>query len=1188
MCISIGSRVRGLLQQSRWNGLLGLLAIPLALGFSAQAQPPAEPVEEFSPTAFAASSWPRLFFADSDRLFFSAWDRIHGRELWVTDGTLAGTRLVRDVAPGQANSDPFGLVQLDESRILFFATDVHNRIEPWVSDGTAAGTRMLADFCLGTCGGVADAVPLGDGRALLLVTPDEAFQGFDLWVTDGTPEGTTPLLTPEPDEFPQPQQLMASAGRAYVVMKAQEGSGPFNSFELWISDGTSAGTRPLTDLGDARIDQLMPFQEGVAFRVLRDGEAAEIWTSEGAPANTRLFMDFADLDPSAVHWEWRWTATDDRGGIFFSVVEDLQTCSIWYVDGTQLGSRRFLDVTAVAPLPDFPDASTLACPSSLFYGANRLFFRYEQAGLNGRELWVTDGSAAGTQTLIELGDGDSDGETSLLTSYSGLVYFLGQRVDTSGPERQIYDGLWSSDGTPAGTTRLARFEGRGAVSSSFRLPMLEFKDQLISPGVGSASGVELWRTDGTIPGTRLWQNLAPDPSGTSVEEMVSSGDRLFLVASEATDLGDEYGLWVSDGTAAGTSRVALSGETFAEDRPRLLTPTDSSLFYIQRESELWATDGVAGDARRVGSVDAGSDLQLTALGDRVCYRFETNFWCSDGTAEGTGVLRAQGETLRGPGVIFRRGDKLWVSSSLGSDGRSYGIWETDGTAEGTRFLSEINGTVEGPQVGERTVVGDEAYFLTSDDSFSGPFLVGRLAQDPWRFETVATLGEFEGSFFHSQQTAFRGRFAFFLMFRSHIHLGISDGSQAGTRILRSFEIPLSLDRYDPQMTVVGNDLYFVVGTPEHGQELWATDGTAEGTRLVRDIEPGAASSNPHSLKAVGSVLLFSAGMAEEGVELWRSDGTEEGTRVVEEINPGSRSSDPRHLTLLGDDVYFTAWRDDLGSYLWRLDASDLKSRTCVPRPGRLCLGDDRYEVLLDWRDPRSGELGRAEAQPYSGDTGHFWFFNEENLELMVKILDGGPVNGYGWVFYGSLTDLAFWLSAVDLETGLSNTYVQRERETCGGADVRAFPLDGSLSDLSPPVPVAGPTALISRTQPPRYLAAPTTGACTPDATTLCLLDGRFQLSLEWSDQRRPGRTGDGMAVEGTDQAGYFWFFQPSNLELMVKVLDGRPVNGNFWVFYGSLTDVEFTMTVTDTMTGAETIYHNEPGNICGRTDTAAF
>jgi hypothetical protein len=77
-------------------------------------------------------------------------------------------------------------------------------------------------------------------------------------------------------------------------------------------------------------------------------------------------------------------------------------------------------------------------------------------------------------------------------------------------------------------------------------------------------------------------------------------------------------------------------------------------------------------------------------------------------------------------------------------------------------------------------------------------------------------------------------------------------------------------------------------------------------------------------------------------------------------------------------------------------------------------------------------------------------------------------------------------------------------------------------------------------------------------------------------------------VEGTDQTGYFWFFQESNLELMVKVLDGRPVNGKYWVFYGSLTDVEFTMTVTDTVTGAETTYYNEPGNICGRTDTAAF
>ena len=93
--------------------------------------------------------------------------------------------------------------------------------------------------------------------------------------------------------------------------------------------------------------------------------------------------------------------------------------------------------------------------------------------------------------------------------------------------------------------------------------------------------------------------------------------------------------------------------------------------------------------------------------------------------------------------------------------------------------------------------------------------------------------------------------------------------------------------------------------------------------------------------------------------------------------------------------------------------------------------------------------------------------------------------------------------------------------------------------------------------------------------------------VEWADQRS-GDTGVGTAVPGTDRSGFFWFFEPQNIELVVKILDARQVNGRFWVFYGALSDVAYTITVTDTETGEQATYHNPPGEICGRGDTAAF
>ena len=112
--------------------------------------------------------------------------------------------------------------------------------------------------------------------------------------------------------------------------------------------------------------------------------------------------------------------------------------------------------------------------------------------------------------------------------------------------------------------------------------------------------------------------------------------------------------------------------------------------------------------------------------------------------------------------------------------------------------------------------------------------------------------------------------------------------------------------------------------------------------------------------------------------------------------------------------------------------------------------------------------------------------------------------------------------------------------------------------------------------------------CVADAKTLCLLDGRFRVRVEWQDQHND-RHGTGDAQPFTDRTGFFTFFNPSNVELVVKALDGRALNGRFWLFYGALSDVAYTITVEDLVDGHATRqYVNAAGEICGRGDTAAF
>jgi len=111
--------------------------------------------------------------------------------------------------------------------------------------------------------------------------------------------------------------------------------------------------------------------------------------------------------------------------------------------------------------------------------------------------------------------------------------------------------------------------------------------------------------------------------------------------------------------------------------------------------------------------------------------------------------------------------------------------------------------------------------------------------------------------------------------------------------------------------------------------------------------------------------------------------------------------------------------------------------------------------------------------------------------------------------------------------------------------------------------------------------------CLVSAEVDCQLSGRFKVEVQWRNQRN-GDHGRGGAGSLTDRSSTFWFFNPANTELIVKTLDGTPNNGNYWVFYGALTVVEYWLTVSDTVSGSIASYYNPPSNICGGADTQAI
>src|SRR5688572_15661004 len=120
------------------------------------------------------------------------------------------------------------------------------------------------------------------------------------------------------------------------------------------------------------------------------------------------------------------------------------------------------------------------------------------------------------------------------------------------------------------------------------------------------------------------------------------------------------------------------------------------------------------------------------------------------------------------------------------------------------------------------------------------------------------------------------------------------------------------------------------------------------------------------------------------------------------------------------------------------------------------------------------------------------------------------------------------------------------------------------------------------------LVALSPDACTANATTLCLNNGRFQARAIFSAPSLNITNAPAQAVPLTGDTGYFWFFSANNVEITLKVVDGRTFNGFFWAFYAALSDVAYTITVTDMDTGLVKTYSNTQGSLASVADVTAF
>ena len=435
-----------------------------------------------------------------------------------------------------------------------------------------------------------------------------------------------------------------------------------------------------------------------------------------------------------------------------------------------------------------PDNPTSIVASTHFFVGND--------GVNGSELWKTDGTEQGTVMVKDINP-EGDSRPGQLTYNNGVLYF---NADDGVHGRE----LWTSDGTENGTVIIKDVNPNGDSVTFFT----SINGSLYLYMTDGINGYELWKSDGSAEGTVMVMDIGPvGLSGFDHYSLTHIGDTLYFSGYAEVA---RCALWRSDGTESGTFSVREFNPSQGASCPARLTNVNGELFFSASDeafgAELWKSDGT-----RSGTVMVKDINMFLIAGSR-----PANFVSFD--------------------------DKLYFTAEDEDHGRE--LWVSNGTEAGTTIVADINPGESGSSVGMVTPFREKLFFDTG-----GPCNTG---------------------------------------------IWVSDGTENGTYRFGSCGHPLFKWVVLNQPTIINNTLYFFSNN-DFGDDLWQSDSTTQGTFPVTNFSnnPGLsfaiASYNRNYKSLVFPDGRFLMGAEDEinGRELWVTDGTEQGTMMVKDVNPGS-------------------------------------------------------------------------------------------------------------------------------------------------------------------------------------------------------------------------------------------------------------------------------------------------------------
>lgn len=375
------------------------------------------------------SSNPTQFTISNNQLFFVATDPVFGRELWKTDGTDAGTVLVKDINPSNDNTHQIsGLI--DYNGTLFFAANNGiNGIELWKSNGTENSTIMVRDIYPGALSSSPANFSIHGGFLYFTATgtnPDGVLVGRELFRTTGDELGTMLVV----NSFPGGSSINPNSSNPSVVVSL--GENPYFTANVPIPNSTTVSRRLCTIGGNS---DLQIVSAAVNPLGLTKSGSLIYYTSSMFPIGNELYAsngsgDFETDNLILNIWPGNSSnptgLTDFNGILIFSASNGVTNngTELWRSNGSGGGTYMIKDIRP---------GTNGSSPTNITRIQDKVFFRAND-GVHGNELWVTDGTEDGTYMVADINQGSGFSEPFAFTEYNGFLYFVANAGNGTGYE----------------------------------------------------------------------------------------------------------------------------------------------------------------------------------------------------------------------------------------------------------------------------------------------------------------------------------------------------------------------------------------------------------------------------------------------------------------------------------------------------------------------------------------------------------------------------------------------------------------------------------------------------------------------------------------------------------------------------------------------------------------------------------